>query len=275
MTPTSPFNRMPAVDLARLKKQTALLVDQFDHPPALLGRLHEILDYYVNCSLRTHKTIAQSSNLPTYRTPAVVLRYIETDLSPLAAEYPEKALSLADELWDAGYLETRLLAAFLLGCIQPQEERLLARLTAWTRQIRDPSVRATLLSTSLTRLRKETPDLFLTLVKEWLHPARIKLWSNGIQALLPLITSPGFENFPPIFETVKPVIEVAPPLLQTDIEELILALYNATPMETIHFLRQVLNNPQYPQALITMRRIFPSFPLQLRENLQDLMRSVK
>ncbi len=58
----------------------------------------------------------------------------------------------------------------------------------------NPNVRAALLTTSLTRLRKETPSLFLVLVKEWLHPARKKMWSNGIQALVPLITSPEFDN---------------------------------------------------------------------------------
>ena len=45
------------------------------------------------------------------------------------------------------------LPPFCLGRIPPQEERLLARLTAWTQAVRDPEVRAALLTTSLTRLR--------------------------------------------------------------------------------------------------------------------------
>ena len=80
------------------------------------------------------------------------------NLGPVAEKQPIQALELADALWDEGWLETRLLAAFLLGRIPPQEERLLARLTAWTQAVRDPNVRAALLTTSLTRLRKETPD---------------------------------------------------------------------------------------------------------------------
>ena len=84
----------------------------------------------------------------------MVLRQIETELGPVAEKQPIQALELADALWDEGWLETRLLAAFLLGRIPPQEERLLARLTAWTQAVRDPSVRAALLTTSLTRLRK-------------------------------------------------------------------------------------------------------------------------
>ncbi len=155
---------MPAIDLARLKKQTARLADIFDQPNPFLRELQEVLEFYVNRTLRS-QSVAPSSVLPTYRTPVVVLRQIETEIGAVAERQPVQALELADALWDEGWLETKLLAAFLLGRIPPQEERLLARLTAWTQTVRDPEVRAALLTTSLTRLRKETPDLFLVLVK--------------------------------------------------------------------------------------------------------------
>src|SRR5512146_344088 len=203
---------MPAIDLARLKKQTVHLADIFGEPAAFLRELREVLEFYVNRSLRS-QSVAPSSVLPTYRTPAVVLRTIENELGPVAARQPIQALELADALWDEGWLETKLLAAFLLGRIPPQEERLLARLTAWTQAVRDPEVRAALLTTSLNRLRRETPDLFLVLVKEWLHPARQRMWSNGIQALVPLISSEEFDNLPPIFEIIEPIFKAMPATL--------------------------------------------------------------
>src|SRR5215213_9909922 len=230
---------MPAIDLARLKKQTAQLADLFDQPVVFLRELREVLEFYVNRTLRS-LSVAPSSVLPTYRTPVVVLRQIEKELGPITEGRPIQALELADALWDEGWLETKLLAAFLLGRIPPQEERLLARLTAWTQAVRDPEVRAALLTTSLTRLRRETPDLFLILVKEWLHPARKKMWSNGIQALVPLIASPEFDNLPPIFEIVSPILKASPAALQFDIQELITVLYEASPEETIYFLQQIL-----------------------------------
>jgi len=138
---------MPAIDLARLKKQTANLADIFGEPSAFLRELREVLEFYVNRSLRS-QSVAPSSVLPTYRTPVAVLRQIEKELGPVAEQQPILALELADALWDEGWLETKLLAAFLLGRIPPQEERLLARLTAWTQAVRDPEVRAALLTTS-------------------------------------------------------------------------------------------------------------------------------
>jgi hypothetical protein len=262
---------MPAIDLARLKKQTAHLADLFDQPPAFLREHRELLDFYVNRTLRS-QGVAPSSVLPTYRTPPVVLRQIETELGSVAERQPIQTLELADALWDEGWLETRLLAAYLLGRIPPQEERLLARLTAWTQAVRDPSVRAALLTTSLTRLRRETPDLFLVLVKEWLHPARQRMWSNGLQALVPLIASPEFDNLPPIFAIVEPVFKASPAALQFDLQELLIALYNASPDETLHFVAHILKTSSSSLPMVSLRRMSPDLPRELREHLREALR---
>jgi len=265
---------MPAIDLARLKKQTARLADLFDQPSAFLREVREILEFYVNRSLRS-QGVAPSSVLPTYRTPTVVLRQMETELGPIAEKRPIQALELADALWDEGWLETRLLAAILLGRIPPQEERLLARLTAWTQAVRDPSVRAALLTTSLTRLRKETPDLFLVLVKEWLHPARQRMWSNGVQALVPLISSPDFDNLPPIFEVVEPILKSSPATLQFDLQELIIALFEASPDETTYFIQQILKETKSRLPAVALRRMSPELPPELQASLREMLRRTK
>jgi hypothetical protein len=265
---------MPAIDLARLKKQTVELADIFGEPTAFLRELREVLEFYVNRSLRS-QSVAPSSVLPTYRTPVVVLRQIEKELGPVAEKQPIPALELADALWDEGWLETRLLAAFLLGRIPPQEERLLARLTAWTQAVRDPEVRAALLTTSLTRLRRETPDLFLILVKEWLHPARQRMWSNGVQALVPLISSPDFDNIPPILEIVEPIIKASPATLQFDLQELIVTLFEASPDETVYFLQQVLKGTRSPLLAAALRRMSPELPQELQVSLRDMLRQTK
>jgi hypothetical protein len=263
---------MPAIDLARLRKQSNRLVDFFFVPEDFLKHLREMLDFYVNYSLRTKENIAPGSNLPTYRTPFVVMRQIEKSIGPTAAENPHYALELADLLWDQGYIETRLLAAFLLGRIPPREERLMARLTAWTQQVLDPSVRRALLTTSLTRMRRETPEQFLAVVGEWLHPARQHYWSNGIQALLPMISDATFDNLPPIFELTRPIIEAAPGVLQYDITDLINTLYQASPSETEYFLREILETSPNPLTATTLRRILSDFPPELQASLRDLVR---
>ncbi len=263
---------MPAIDLARLRKQTTRLADFFFLPDEFMKHLREILDFYVNYTLRTKENVAPGSNLKTYRTPLAVLTQIENEIKATAEANPHFALELADTLWDEGALETRLLAAFLLGRIPPQEERLLPRLTAWTQQIRDPEVRSALLSTSLSRMRKETPHQFLELVREYLHPERSRTWSNGIQALLPMIADTNYNNLPPILDLVEPIIVEAPSTLQNDLTDLIVSLYRASANETIFLLKHILNNSENPMTVITLRRISQDFPPPLQKELRELLR---
>jgi hypothetical protein len=263
---------MPAIDLARLRKQAARLADFFFLPEEFMKHLREMLDFYVNYTLRTKENVAPGSNLKTYRTPPAVLTQIENEIKQTAEENPHFALELADILWDEGSLETCLLAAFLLGRIPPQEERLLPRLTAWTQQVRDPDVRSALLSTSLMRMRKETPTQFLNLIREYFHPERSRTWSNGIQALLPMIADTSYNNLPPILDLVEPIIEEAPTSLQNNLSDLIVALYRASSNETIFLLKHILERTENPMTVITLRRMSSNFPPPLQKELQELLR---
>ncbi len=265
---------MPAIDLSRMRKQATRLADFFFVPDEFIRHLHEMLDFYVNYTVRKPRVPAPGANLRTYRTPTVVVRQIQQELAALAGrpENSDAALELADRLWDEEWLETRILAAFLLGAIPPREERLLARLTAWTQQLFDADLRAELLNTSLVRLRREAPDVFLGLVGEWLQPQRQPLWANGIQAVISAVSDPEFHNLPPLMKVIEPVVEAAPPKLQTEIEELILVLYGASPTETSYFVRQVLLDSKDPMTAITFRRISPSLPRELREEIREFIR---
>lgn len=264
---------MPAIDLARLRKQAARLADFFFVPDEFIKHLHEILDFYVNYTARKQDALAPGAKLQTYRTPPVIVKQIEQELAGPARQNPDAALDLADRLWDEAFLETHMLAAFLLGQIPPQEERLLARLTAWTQQMYDASLRAELLDTSLSRMRKEAPEKFLELVGEWLQPQRSRLWSNGLQAVLSAVRDPAFVNLPPVLPLIEPVITEAPAKLQLEIEELVLALYKASPTETTYFLRQVLSGSENEMTVITFRRISSSFPPALRADLGGFLRN--
>lgn len=265
---------MPAIDLARLRKQSARLAEFFFVPDEFIRHVHEMLDSYVNYTVRKPPALAPGANLHTYRTPSVIVKQIEQELAALAArpENSDAALELADRLWDEEWLETRMLAAYLLGSIPPREERLLARLTAWTQQLYDADMRAELLSTSLARLRKEAPDLFLALVSEWLRPQRTALWPNGIQAVISAASDPEFTNLPPLMKVMEPIVEAAPAKLQNEIEALILAFYAASPTETSYFVRHVLTDSQDPMTAITFRRISTSLPAELREEVREFLR---
>jgi hypothetical protein len=264
---------MPAIDLARLRKQTNRLVDFFFLPEEFMKHLRGILEFYVNNTLRTKENVAPGSVLTTYHTPPAVLTQIQNSLREAAEGNPQFALSLADVLWEESALETRLLAAYLLGRVPPEEESMLPRLSAWIQQVRDPRVRSALLTTSMDRMRMETPRKFLELMREFLHPARLRSWSDGLHALLPMISDADHSNLPPLFDLLEPVLREAPSSLQDDLREIILALYRASARETTFMLKQLLVESQNPMTWITMRRISHTFPLALQDELRELIQS--
>ena len=265
---------MPAIDLSRMRKQAARLADFFFLPDEFIKHLHEMLDSYVNYTVRKRQATAPAANLRTYRTPVVVVKQIEQELlgRVAVADNSDAALELADRLWDEEWLETRILAAFLLGSIPPREERLLARLTAWSGQLYDADLRAELLNTSLARVRREAPDVFLSLVREWLQPQRTALWPNGIEAVIAAANDPEFTNLPPLLQSIEPIVASAPAKLQNEIEALILALYAASPKETSYFVRQVLMDSEDPMTGLTFRRISSALPRELQEEIREFLR---
>src|SRR5512140_3344696 len=107
---------MPAIDLARLKTQAARLAEKFSQPDAFIADLNKMLDIYTNRTWRTTQVI-QRYSIPTYNTPRPVLRQIELEMAALAERHPIEAVTLTKALWEAGSLESRVLAASLLGSI--------------------------------------------------------------------------------------------------------------------------------------------------------------
>ncbi len=262
---------MPAIDIARLKTQAAVLVEKFDQPAVFLDELHKILDLYADRTLRAG-IAAPASLLPAYRASQAVLRQIEMELSPLASTFPEQAMALTDALWKDGYLETRLLAATLLGRIHPGTALLLERISAWVSRARDKQVRNALLTASLARLRRESPERFLQLVSGWFDPANPKAWPNGIYALIPLLEDTSYDNLPPVFNLLTPVVRDIPSNLQTELVDILTALYRASAVETTFFVRQVITGSSNPQTATIFRRILPSLPAPLQPVILDLVR---
>ena len=263
---------MPAVDIARLRIQSAGVTDHFDDPVQLLRALHEMFDLYADRTRRPGQLASPVTVLPSYNIPPPALHQLEADLGLQAEDRDEETITLADALWEDGHLECRLLAAYLLGRIRPRGDDFMDRLTDWVSKTREPNVRRTLLSMSLGRLRREDPDRFLRLMGRWVHPTRHKMWSSAIQALLPLLDDPDFHNLPVVFDIVKPIIELGTPTLQNEIAELITALYQASPTETAVYLRQTALASSHPQTRLTLRRILSRLPEPLRESIAGVAR---
>jgi len=266
---------MPAIDLARLKTQAARLSDQYTQPDVFVRNLNELLDFYTNRTIRSSQ-LARRLSLPTYRTPKPVLRQIEREFEPLAESHAVEAIALVNAMWKSGSLETRLLAASLLGMIPPALAMpALTRLPERLRESSDEIVRKALLTESLARLRRENPEALFALLEEWLKSPRSALQVWGLQALIPLLNQTEFENLPAVFRILRPALELAGPATQLELQACLAALARVSLTETLYFLREILEANPPAMLLRTLRRMLPALPPELQSGLKGMVRSVE
>lgn len=263
---------MPAIDLARLKTQAARLADKFAEPEAFLRALNELLDFYTNRTIRTTQVV-QRLSVPTFHTPRPVLRQIESELDMLAEKDPRKAVDLVKVLWKADSLESRLLAAYLLGRIPANQAMpTLALLPDWINQSADKEIRTALLTNGLAGLRREAPEGFFILLESWLGSAQPAMRVWGLQALIPLLKDPDFENLPAVYRILRPAILVVGPATQLDFQACLAALERNSLTETVAFLREVIRTNPQPTMLRIFHRILPGLSEELQDALREILR---
>jgi len=263
---------MPAINLARLKTEAAWLSEKFSEPEAFVRDLNEMLDFYTNRTIRATQ-IARRLSLPTYRTPAPVLRQIQAELVPLADTHPTEALALTNALWQAGSLEARLLAAYLLGSIPlAQAIPALTRLPDWLAQSTDKEIRTAMLTDALARLRRENPEALFILLEDWLKSPRNSLQVWGLRALIPMLTDPHFENLPAVFRILKPAVRSAGPTTQLELQACLATLGQVSLTETLAFLRETIGDTPAPLMLRTFHRILAGLPPELQAGLREILR---
>ena len=247
-------------------------MESFSEPDRFLLELHDLFELYADRTLRTGAIVSPVSVLPTYRVPQPVIRHLELELGSRTRQDNEGGMALADRLWDEGNYESRTLAAYLLGCIPPYGEEYLERLSGWVVETRDPLLSTKLLSSSLTRMRTESPEEFLILMGKWEQMPHKIMWSSVMVALVPLLEDKNFHNLPSVLNIIQPIIELAPATMHQELSELIRTLYGTSPIEATYFLRQLISTSQKPHTKQNIRRILPSLPETLRTEIREELR---
>jgi len=265
---------MPAIQPARLKKQTSELAAKFQQPALFVRELHALLNLYTDHTHRAGQAGEPFPLLGSYNTPTPVMRQVWNDLTPMIRQFPEDILPLCDALWAESYYDLKLLSSRLLGQVPVNPpDQVIDRLQTWVCQDLDNLILDGLLEFGLSRLQQDSPDILLELVSSWLTtPDHI---SNvaGMRALLPLINGLGAENLPSIFRMLVPFIRVAPSRLRPDIIAVLTALADYSPAETAFFLRQNLSAPDNPDTAWLVRQVLNEFPKETQSSLRQAMKA--
>lgn len=264
---------MPAIYPERLQTQTANLSELYDQPARFTHTLTDLLELYSNRTHRAGQAGEPPPLLMTYNVPKPVIRQLMVELQPLASEYPEETIQLVYALWAKESLETRQIAAFLLGSIPPDRpEMILGIITSWLTPELEERLISLVLELSLIRIRKENPAALLTKTEGWLGSEKPTEQQIGLKALKSVLVSRESQEFPLFIQIITPFTRKAPLQIRSDILDVLEALAIRSPKETAYLLRQSLNSPNNPDTALLIRKLLPVFPTDLQESLRQALR---
>jgi hypothetical protein len=259
---------MPAITLARLRQQAALLAEHFDQPAAFVRSLHHLLEFYADRTHRPGQAGEPPPLLAAYSVSQPVLRQILLELIPRAEIEPEKGLALCDALWAEPVLEFRMLAAWLLGTLPAPPATILNRAQSWIQAYSDERLLAALLQFGLAHVRSEHPNQLFQQVGIWLEDPSRFAQQIGLRALIPLLSSAEYDNLPAIFQLITPFARQIPAQLRPDLLDAMHALALRSPQETAYFLHENLNALDNPDTPWLIRQCLADFPPEIQEGLR-------
>jgi hypothetical protein len=267
---------MPAIQPAILRQQAVLLAEYFDEPNAFVRSFHHLLEYYSDRARRPGQSGLPPPLMPSYHVRPPVLRQVLLELEIHVQDNPEAALRLCDTLWEEPFLEFRLLAISLLGKVSVQPPGpVIERLQTWMLSSLERRLVEELLEEGCKTLRSEQPDQYLDVIENWLSQTKNYSRQVGLQALVPLVKNPEFNNLPIVFRLIQPLILVISPALREDIVDIVRALTRRSPQESAYFLRQNLSHPEQKDIPFLIRKCAPEFPERIRRNLLDSIQDRK
>jgi hypothetical protein len=264
---------MPAIQPARLKAQVNQLVQYISEPKEFVRALHDLLTFYADRTQRAGRVGQSPAMLNSYRVHRPVLRQVDQALAPYIAADTETALSLADELWQEKWVETRLLAIGILGCISPTNpDVIIKRVEAWGTSSKEEVIINALVSQGIKRVRSEALDAFLVALENWLGSSETSSILVGLRATIQLLIEEEFENLPLLFRWVAPLVRNADLETKEDLVQILRIFAQRSPQETAYFLRQTLVSAASHQTAPVIRRTLEEFPSNLQVSLRQALR---
>jgi len=264
---------MPAIELARLRFQTAELCDAFSSPERFTYKFHEILGLYNNWALRQGLTAPPKTLMRHYNVPRQVIKQIEADIQPFIVEAPAQALNLVDHLWKDDFLEAREIASYILGQLPlDAPDKITRRIQEWAQPNLDKAALECLFNQGTRRLLIEQPEIWEQIVRTFLAHDEPAVQNLGLKALVSVIENPDYTRIPSLFRLLAPFIQSSHELLQANLSEAIAALVRRTPIETAFFLKQTLITTPGVEIEQLMHHFLPFFNTEIQLALKEAIK---
>jgi len=256
---------MPAVDSQRLSRETQELLGLLGEPERFVRSLLDRLEFYSDHARRVGPIEELAGSEPAFRVRSPVLRSLRRAFAKAAQDRPKQALACAEQLWDSGWREPRLLAAALLS---PAARLAAAQAERWADTTDDRQVLKELAETGLAGLRQAHPAEFLKSARSWLKAGRERPRLLAIWALLAAAQDPVFQDLPGLLRALRGAAAAVRGESRRALRGLIEALARRSPAEAASFLLHELQRQEQALAPLVSQAL-PAFPERQRAVLLE------
>lgn len=264
---------MTAVNPTRLRFQIQALTAFFPSPVAFHQQLRGLFSLYANYALRFGENAASRPLIPMYHLPHPVMRQLALDLKPLIEADSEAALAAADELWGDEYYEVKQTAILIINTVPLQDpEPMIERLRVWLSPDLDRVLKSELIATGMTRLEDAFPEAWEGLIQSFLSQTQPEIVALGIQTLGEGLKSASFKNLPAVFRVVSPYLRTPNSTYFRELEDLIAALAEQSPVETAYFLKQTLSVSSSQDTARLIKSCLTAFPVEIQADLKSTLK---
>jgi len=265
---------MPTVQLARLHQEAAQLSTHFAKPNEYLHALENLLESYSVPVHRQGRVRGMRPVLFSYEVPPPVLKQLHLEMALQASQQPSEALALADALWTRRFIETRLLAARLLGVVPISDPvEITSRLEGWAEENREEVLAPELWVYGALYICAQFPDEVISFVARLLASKQIRKQVLGLGTLQTLLSNNRYDNLPLLFNQLNDISKDPAKKLRPHLADLLASLAQRTPKETVYFLQQRLAESPSEGTNWVARQVLKSLPDDGREQLRQALKS--
>ncbi len=263
---------MPAIQLDKLKLQTANLAGKVGQPDIFQSELLELFDLYSNRTFRAGTNTLSSRMSSTYHVADRVIWQIERDLEPQIHIYDQdQSLLLANILWSGESLEEKLIAIFILGQIPVEvDQPVLETFTRWFQPELDSLLRMRLVTVGLHRLRREKFTDWMGLIQEWIASPLEEKHAQAFLALVELLQETGESHLPSVNKIMRDTILTISPQNHYELLALFRVMVQVSLIETSYLTGEILGNsdPKNINHKRLLRKMIELFPENAQAELK-------
>lgn len=265
---------MPTIQLGRLQQEAAQLSEHFNDPAGYVKELERLLETYSSHVHRQGRIKGLRPVLFSFEVPQPVLKRLELEMALQGRELPEAALAVADALWARRSIETRQLAARLLGATPfASAGELARRLEAWALENREESLAPELHRRAALHLVQNFAEDALTFAARLLTNPELRLQVLGLGILQTLLAEDAFTNLPAMFGLLNEISQDPPRKLRPYLADLLGELAERSPKETAYFMQQRLAESPSEGTGWVARQVLRRLPEDRQETLREALGS--